>query len=64
MRIETDSDVCVSAGMCVLSHPDFFDQSERDGTVVALRADVPPHLTQALREAAERCPSGALRLAD
>ncbi|GGO42856.1 ferredoxin [Streptomyces daqingensis] len=65
MQIQTDPEICVGAGMCALTAPDMFDQSEEDGTVVLLRDDLPYEGAENdVREAVERCPSGALRLAD
>lgn len=64
MRIEADPEVCVGSGMCALTVPDLFDQSEDDGTVVVLRPEPPADRAAAVRGAVGRCPSGALRLLD
>lgn len=62
--IEADSELCVGSGMCALTAPDLFDQSEDDGTVVVLRpVPADPELGDA-RDAVRRCPSGALKLTD
>ncbi|MEV0493738.1 ferredoxin [Streptomyces atratus] len=63
MRIEADPDVCVSSGMCALTAPDLFDQSD-DGTVVVLRSDPPAERVAAVRGVVWRCPSRALKLVD
>ncbi|WP_329171724.1 MULTISPECIES: ferredoxin [unclassified Streptomyces] len=64
MRIEADTDMCASSGMCALTAPDLFDQSDVDGTVLLLRpAPADTHIGDA-EEAVRRCPSGALRLTD
>ncbi|KDQ65955.1 ferredoxin [Streptomyces halstedii] len=65
MRIQADTERCVGAGMCALTAPDLFDQSDEDGTVVLL-SDGPrgPDADAAAREAVERCPSGALTLTE
>lgn len=65
MQIQADTQRCVGAGMCALTAPDLFDQSEHDGTVVLLRAGVcGQEAAEAARAAVEHCPSGALTLAD
>ncbi|WP_424982373.1 ferredoxin [Labedaea rhizosphaerae] len=45
--------------MCVLTAPTCYDQDD-DGTVVVLRAEVAPGDEQAVRDAADSCPSGAI----
>ncbi|MFE4588489.1 ferredoxin [Streptomyces laurentii] len=65
MRIQADTRRCVGAGMCALTAPDLFDQSEHDGTVVLLRPDVTGReAADAARRAVHYCPSGALTLTD
>ncbi|TMR03098.1 ferredoxin [Nonomuraea turkmeniaca] len=60
MEIKADTTVCIGAGMCALTVPDVFDQSEDDGTVVVLRSPVPQELEDAVRRAVTLCPSGAI----
>lgn len=60
MEIKADTAVCIGAGMCALTAPEAFDQSEDDGTVVVLRAQVPPGQEETVRRAVTLCPSGAL----
>ncbi|MDP9841676.1 ferredoxin [Streptosporangium lutulentum] len=60
MKIKADTDVCIGAGMCVLTAPEVFDQSEDDGTVVLLDPDPPASREAAVRRAVQLCPSGAL----
>jgi len=64
MKVTIDADKCVSAGQCVLSAPDIFDQREDDG-VVALLTDTPPQdrLDQ-VHEAASLCPARVIQLVD
>jgi ferredoxin len=62
VRIEADTGVCIGAGMCVLTAPDLFDQSEEDGTVIVRRAEPTEDEVAAAREAVQLCPSGALKL--
>ena len=60
MKIKADTGRCVGAGMCALTLPEVFDQSEDDGTVVVLDHDPPAALGPAVRRAVQLCPSGAL----
>ena len=39
MKIKADTGRCIGAGMCVMTLPEVFDQSEEDGTVVVLAPD-------------------------
>ena len=60
MKIEADRDVCIGAGMCVMSAPEVFDQDD-DGLVVVLEVEVPDAHAAAAARAVAGCPSGALR---
>jgi ferredoxin len=64
MKIKADTGVCVGAGMCALTMPEVFDQSEEDGTVVVLDPDPPASREAAVRRAVQLCPSGALSIAE
>jgi ferredoxin len=63
MKIETDRDVCIGAGMCVMTAPELFDQDD-DGIVLLLQVEVPPEHVEAVARAVASCPSGALRCID
>nr|WP_026341140.1 ferredoxin [Actinomadura atramentaria] len=63
MEVSADRAVCVGAGMCALTAPDVFDQDD-DGLVTVLRPDPPAAARRAVRQAADLCPSRALRVAD
>ncbi|GGO12404.1 ferredoxin [Microbispora rosea subsp. aerata] len=62
MKIKADTGRCVGAGMCALTLPEVFDQSEDDGTVVVLDAEPPADAAPAVSRAVQLCPSGALSL--
>lgn len=64
MRVEADTDMCVSSGMCALTAPELFDQSDEDGTVVLLRAVPADTQIRDVKDAVRHCPSGALKLTD
>ena len=59
MKAEANREVCIGAGMCVLTAPTCYDQDD-DGTVVVLQAEVPAEDEQLVRDAADSCPSGAI----
>jgi ferredoxin len=60
VKVEANRDICIGAGMCLMTAPEVFDQDD-DGIVVLLTAEVPDaHVAQA-RRAVANCPSGALR---
>ncbi|MFF5205775.1 ferredoxin [Streptosporangium sp. NPDC000396] len=60
MKIKANTEVCIGAGMCVLTVPGVFDQSEDDGTVVVLESEPSASQEAAVRRAVQLCPSGAL----
>jgi ferredoxin len=62
MRISADTEVCIGAGMCALTAPEVFDQSEEDGTVVLLVPEPAAEQEQNARRAVQLCPSGALKI--
>ncbi|MEV6425800.1 ferredoxin [Streptomyces sp. NPDC051662] len=62
MRVEVDEPKCVSAGLCVMSAPEVFDQRDDDGVVVLLASDPGTDTHEGVREAAGLCPAAAIRL--
>ncbi|MEU6975555.1 MULTISPECIES: ferredoxin [unclassified Streptomyces] len=59
MRISIDGDICIGAGQCALTSPDFFTQDDDGfGTVVPDRADDAEG--PLVREAARACPVQAI----
>lgn len=61
MRVAANRDVCIGAGMCLVTAPAVFDQDDQ-GIVVVLTPDVDPGDAAAARQAVHNCPSGALSL--
>lgn len=61
-RIVVDRDRCISAGQCVLTEPAVFDQGEEDGIVCLIHHEVGEDFEQAIRTAAELCPSQSIRI--
>jgi ferredoxin len=64
VRIVVDRERCIGAGLCVLTLPAKFDQSDEDGRVLFRGGeDIVPEQADAVRQAARVCPSGAVSLA-
>jgi ferredoxin len=61
MHVEGNRDVCVGAGMCVLTAPEVFDQDD-EGIVTVLQKEPDTAEEPAVRQAATLCPSGAVRV--
>lgn len=60
LRLKVNQDVCVGAGLCVLTLPEVFDQRDEDG-VVALRTSEPPASAyDQVMSAVRKCPSRAI----
>lgn len=63
MHVIVDRELCVGAGLCVLSAAEVFDQSDEDGRVL-LRSRPELLATERALAAALLCPSGALSTAE
>jgi len=63
VRVEADRNVCIGAGMCVMTAVAVFDQDDA-GLVVLLNEQVPTSDEERVREAVRVCPSGALWAVD
>jgi ferredoxin len=63
MKIAADRDMCIGAGLCVVTAPAVFDQDD-DGIVVMETEEPGGSDADAVREAVSLCPSGALSLLD
>jgi ferredoxin len=61
VRIQANRNVCIGAGMCVMTADQVFDQDD-DGMVVVLVPTPSAEDTPAVRQAVRNCPSGALSL--
>jgi ferredoxin len=64
MRVTIDTDKCISAGQCVLSAPEVFDQREEDGLVILLNPNPPDDLAVDVKQAATLCPALAITVED
>jgi ferredoxin len=62
MRVLADLDVCIGAGVCVLTAPAVFDQDPVDGRVRVLVEEISSEQERLVREAVDLCPSAALSI--
>jgi ferredoxin len=63
VKVTVDRERCRGAGLCALTAPDVFDQTEDDGTVVLLDESPPPEQHDAVHRAAGLCPNAVIRVA-
>lgn len=59
VRISTNRDRCIGAGLCVLTAPDVFEHDD-DGLVTLLEPEPPAAREQDVRLAHQLCPARAL----
>jgi ferredoxin len=62
--IRVDRNKCCASGQCVMSAPDVFDQSSEDGRVLLLVAKPDDSRADAVHEAVECCPAGAITITE
>jgi len=60
LRVRVNQDLCVGAGLCVLSSAEVFDQRDEDGVVMLVDDHPPERLYDAVRGAARKCPALAI----
>ena len=61
MRVAGDREICMAAGICVMTADGHFGQDD-DGIVVLASDQVPAADENVVRNAVRMCPSGALRI--
>ncbi|MDZ4264201.1 MAG: (4Fe-4S)-binding protein [Mycobacterium sp.] len=61
MKVAGDREICMAAGVCVMTADAVFDQDD-DGIVVLIAEQVPTGSENVARNAVRMCPSGALRI--
>jgi ferredoxin len=59
IKIQADREICIGAGLCVMTAEDAFDQDD-DGLVVLLTPHPGPEQAKKILKAVRSCPSGAL----
>ncbi|MCV7230112.1 ferredoxin [Mycolicibacterium komossense] len=62
-KVLADRDICIGAGMCVMTAEAVFDQDD-EALVVVLTDEVPEDEQKRVDDAVRLCPSGALSLRD
>jgi ferredoxin len=62
LRVSVDQDVCVGAGLCVLSSSEVFDQRDEDGVVKLLQTYPDEALYEKVLGASRKCPSKAIKV--
>ena len=62
MKVTVDQHKCVSAGLCVVSAPEVFDQRDEDGVVVLLSESPSAELASGLNDAEMLCPARAIHI--
>ena len=62
LRVAVDEDLCVGAGLCVLSSSDVFDQRDEDGVVKLLQVYPDQELYENVLGASRKCPSHAIKV--
>ena len=63
MKVRVDADVCAGFSACLGSCPTVFGL-HADGYAVVRVSEVPPEFEEAVREAADRCPTGAISVTE
>ncbi|WP_030748542.1 ferredoxin [Streptomyces sp. NRRL S-31] len=61
MRVTTEPDRCVGSGQCAMLSPEVFDQDD-DGLVTVVREEPAEGLRAQVLQAADLCPSRAIRV--
>ena len=61
MRVWIDQDYCTGSGLCEFIEPRVFAIGD-DGLARVRAAEVPPECEDEVRDAAESCPGGCIRL--
>jgi ferredoxin len=62
LRVAVDRDLCCGSGNCVLTAPAVFDQDNDLGLVLLRDLEPPAGEHDAVRKAADLCPSGAISI--
>ena len=61
MKVQVDENICGGAGICIEICPEVFDLND-DGLSSVKVAVVPEGLEDACREAADKCPTNAIKV--
>jgi len=61
MKVCVDKELCSSSGICIETCPEVFELDDQ-GTTSAKNEQVSSEFEQVCRDAAEKCPSGAIKI--
>jgi len=61
MKAQVDPDLCIACGLCVSTCPEVFDWDD-DGKARAKDETIPSELEASAQEAAEGCPTEAIKI--
>jgi ferredoxin len=61
MKVFVDKQLCSGSGICIETCPEVF-KLDHQGTTVTKKEQVSSELEQTCRDAAEGCPSGAIKV--
>jgi len=61
MKVCVDKELCSGSGICIETCPEVFELDDQ-GTTSAKNEQVSSEFEQACRDAAEGCPSGAIKI--
>lgn len=61
MRAEVDQELCIACGLCTSISQDVFTACA-NGTIHAISGDIPKNAEDTAREAADSCPTDAIRI--
>jgi ferredoxin len=64
MKVTVDRERCVASGQCVLAAAAVFDQDENDGVVILLCDNPSTDQYDAVRLAAQMCPSSVIQVTE
>jgi ferredoxin len=60
MKMEVDQDLCISCGACIDTCPEVFEWNDEE-KAHSVVDEIPPELEDQSHEAAEGCPTNAIR---
>ncbi len=61
MRVVVDYYLCIASGSCTRAAPEVFELGD-DGNLYVLQEEPPEELRAAVEEAADLCPTAAIRI--
>lgn len=61
MRVRIDKDLCIGCEACIDICPEVIEMQD-DLAIMKIEDDIPEELEEAVREAAEACPSQAIEI--